>query len=88
MMVYLFVMLFKLNSEVVIIDECEYFVSDVVGFYDVDGFISVCVCGSGFVYCVRGFVYCVEDWFNWGYYLEFFGGVNIVCDFCLVCINL
>lgn len=81
MMVYLFVMLFKLNSEVVIIDECEYFVSDVIGFYDVDSFISVCDCGSGFVYCV-------EDWFNWGYYLEFFGGVSIVCDFCLVCINL
>lgn len=52
-MVYLFVMLFKLNSEVVIIDECEYFVSDVIGFYDVDSFISVCDCGSGFVYCVE-----------------------------------
>lgn len=46
-------MLFKLNSEVVVIDECEYFVSDVVGFYDVDGFISVCDCSSGFVYCVE-----------------------------------
>lgn len=36
-----------------IVDEVFIFVNDVIGFYDVDSFISVCDCGSGFVYCVE-----------------------------------
>lgn len=67
MTAYLSVTSSKLNSEVVIIDECEYFVSDVAGLHDVDGFISARVCGSGPVHRVRGPVHRVEDRFNRGH---------------------
>lgn len=88
MTAYLSVTSSKLNSEVVIIDECEYFVSDVAGLHDVDGFISTLVCGSGPVHRVRGPVHRVEDRFNRGHYLELSGGANTVCDLRLVRINL
>lgn len=88
MTAYLSVTSSKLNSEVVIIDECEYFVSDVAGLHDVDGFISALVCGSGPVHRVRGPVHRVEDRFNRGHYLELSGGANTVRDLRLVRINL
>lgn len=71
----------KLNSEVVVIDECEYFVSDVAGLHDVDGFISACDCSSGPVHRV-------EDRFNRGHYLELSGGASTVRDLRFVRINL
>lgn len=88
MTAYLSVTSSKLNSEVVIIDEYEYFVSDVAGLHDVDGFISALVCGSGHVHRVGGPVHRVEDRFNRGHYLELSGGANTVRDLRLVRINL
>lgn len=81
MTAYLSVTSSKLNSEVVIIDECEYFVSDVTGLHDVDSFISARDCGSGPVHRV-------EDRFNRGHYLELSGGASTVRDLRFVCINL
>lgn len=71
----------RLDSEIVIIDEWEDFVSDVAGLHDVDGSISAWYCG-------RGPVYRVEDRGYRGQHLELSGGAATERGLALVRINL